>query len=386
MNRGDLELRLLRFVPGLRPDAGSEEIRPETALFEEGVVNSLRILDLIAFVEELTGTRIPDAAVRLETFRSIRAIAAAFGEERSADGDAVADARAAPIRVFRRGSGRSGYARPVDDLAACGEVSLVVPGRLVLRGPAGRLPAFFDSVAREWAGAMGAREEAVPERIPREVLARAGCPAGRLAFGESLLPPAVCYHVYRERQGTRLEASPAVVTVVGRCLRDEESLDLARGRLRDFTMRELVVLGSREQVEHFRHGMIDRVAGLVADLDLDGQLATADDPFFLDGAGREEHGRRLMQQVLPLKYELRLTCDERGEAFAVASFNHHRDFFGRRFGIGLASGAIAHSGCVAFGLERWTLAFLARHGIDPKAWPARVRDFVRQEARRDRSA
>lgn len=386
MNRDDFELRLLRFVRGLRPDAAFEEIRAETALFEEGVVNSLRILDLIAFVEELTGTRIPDAAVRLETFRSVRAIAAAFGEARSADGDAMADDRAAPIRVFQRSSGRSGYARPVDDLAARGEVSLVVPGRLVLRGPAGRLPAFFDSVAREWAGAMGAREEAVPDRIPREVLTRAGCPAGRLAFAESLLPPAVCYHIYRQRQGTGLEASPTIVTAVGRCLRDEESLDLAGGRLRDFTMRELVALGSRDEVEAFRQRLIDRVADLVADLDLDGVLVLADDPFFLAGAGREERGRRLMQQVLPLKYELRLTCDERGGTFAVASFNHHLDFFGRRFEIGSASGAIAHSGCVAFGLERWTLAFLARHGIDPNAWPTRARDFVRQEASRDRSA
>jgi len=386
MNRDDLELRLLRFARGLRPDAGAEEIRPETALFEEGIVNSLRILDLIAFVEELTGRGIPDTAVRLETFRSVRAITTAFGNEGSANGDARAGDRAAPIRAFRRSSGRSGYARAVDDLAARGEVSLVVPGRLVLRGPAGRLPAYFDSVAREWARAIGAREEAVPERIAREVLARAGCPAGRLAISESLLPPAVCYHVYRERRGTRLEASPSIVTVVGRCLRDEESLDLAGGRLRDFTMRELVVLGSRDEVEAFRQGLIDRVAGLVAELDLDGVLVTADDPFFLAGAGSEERGRRLMQQVLPLKYELRLPCDERGGAFAVASFNHHLDFFGRRFEIGLASGAIAHSGCVAFGLERWTLAFLARHGIDPNAWPARVREFGQREASRDRSA
>lgn len=376
MNRRDLELRVLRFVRGMRPDAGSEEVRPETPLFETGIVNSLRILDLIAIVEELTGTRIPDAAVRLDTFRSVGAIAAAFGEERSANGDAASGDRAAPIRVFRRSSGRSGYARPVDDLAARGEVCLVVPGRLVLRGPAGRLPGFFDSVAREWAGAMGAREEAVPEQIPREILARAGCPSARLAFAESLVPPAVCYHVYRARRGSRLEASPAIVTVVGRCLRDEESLDLAGGRLRDFTMRELVVLGTREEVEAFRQGLIDRVAELVEELDLDGLVVTANDPFFLDVAGREARGRRLMQQVLPLKYELRLTCDERGGAFAVASFNHHLDFFGRRFGIRSASGAIVHSGCVAFGLERWTLVFLARHGIDPTAWPARVRDFV----------
>jgi hypothetical protein len=46
----------------------------------------------------------------------------------------------------------------------------------------------------------------------------------------------------------------------------------------------------------------------------------------------------------------------------VASFNRHETFFSSRFGFEMTGGRAAHSGCVAFGLERWVLAWLARHG------------------------
>ena len=73
MERHELERRLIDFVNRMRPDADPPlAIDAETALFEEGIVNSLRILDLIAFVEEITRTRIPDAAVLLANFRSVR--------------------------------------------------------------------------------------------------------------------------------------------------------------------------------------------------------------------------------------------------------------------------------------------------------------------------
>ena len=36
-------------------------------------------------------------------------------------------------------------------------------------------------------------------------------------------------------------------------------------------------------------------------------------------------------------------------------------------GLTLADGATAHTGCVAFGLERWTLAFLAQRGLEAAA-------------------
>ena len=38
-----------------------------------------------------------------------------------------------------------------------------------------------------------------------------------------------------------------------------------------------------------------------------------------------------------------------------------------------ADGAVAHSACFGFGLERVALALAAKHGFDVAAWPASVR-------------
>ena len=55
------------------------------------------------------------------------------------------------------------------------------------------------------------------------------------------------------------------------------------------------------------------------------------------------------------------------------SFNYHRDHFGLTWDIKDADGAPAHTGCVAFGMDRLTVALFAVHGTDPARWPAAVR-------------
>ncbi|MGH7587115.1 MAG: aminoacyl--tRNA ligase-related protein [Gemmatimonadota bacterium] len=384
MKREELERRLVEFVNGMQPEADPPiVVDEETALFEEGVINSLRILDLIAFVEENTRTRVPDEAVRLANFRSVRAIAAAFGENGCGAGGharGAPDDDQAPIHVFERRARRAGFARPVEELSARGELALVSPGRIVFRGSAESLLRYFDSVALGWGAAMAGVEQSFPSLLSIETLARAGCSVDA-APGKSVMPPAVCYHAYGGLEEARLGRAPRLLTARGRCFRNEPDLDPPLGRLRVFEMREIVALGNRSDVERFRQDMIDRVRDFVSELGLEGRIELASDPFFL-----QDPGRRLMQQVLPLKYELRLTLDESGHTCAVASFNHHADFFGRRFRIRLPSGATAHSGCVAFGLERWVLAFLAQHGLDERTWPATVREPLASEVEHGRIA
>ena len=134
-------------------------------------------------------------------------------------------------------------------------------------------------------------------------------------------------------------------------------------------MREIVAVGSAEFVEETRAGLIDRVAKLIVALDLDGFIETATDPFFTT----KSRGRLLMQRVQPLKYELRLTVSGDGRSIASASFNNHQNHFGRAFGIRQRAGHFAHSGCVAFGWERWIVAFFAQHGPHEEDWPIQVR-------------
>jgi hypothetical protein len=98
---------------------------------------------------------------------------------------------------------------------------------------------------------------------------------------------------------------------------------------------------------------MDRILAFAQSLHLVVQLNAATDSFF---AGGEARGRKLLQQIKGLKFELRAQMDAKGTLLALSSFNLHETFFSRRFEFHLAGGMDAYSGCVAFGLERWALA------------------------------
>jgi acyl carrier protein len=56
-------------------------IDPDTALFEEGRIDSIRILELIAWVERALGRTIPDRLIRMDHFATVRMIADTFTGE-----------------------------------------------------------------------------------------------------------------------------------------------------------------------------------------------------------------------------------------------------------------------------------------------------------------
>ena len=60
--------------PGVRVDAA-------TPLFAGRVINSIKILDLIAWTERAIGRPVPDAQIRLDNFRSVERIADVFVAE-----------------------------------------------------------------------------------------------------------------------------------------------------------------------------------------------------------------------------------------------------------------------------------------------------------------
>jgi len=53
-------------------------IEHDTELFASGLVDSLRVLELIAWTERETGRTIPDRMIRMENFRTPGRIAAVF--------------------------------------------------------------------------------------------------------------------------------------------------------------------------------------------------------------------------------------------------------------------------------------------------------------------
>jgi aspartyl-tRNA synthetase len=58
------------------------------------------------------------------------------------------------------------------------------------------------------------------------------------------------------------------------------------------------------------------------------------------------------------------------------SFNYHRDHFGTTWNIVDTEGAPAHTGCVAFGMDRLAVALFHTHGTDLGHWPAAVRGVL----------
>ena len=75
----DLETRLLRYVNQHLLPEGAEPVEATTPLFAEGRINSLRLLNLLAFVERAIGREIPEDEIVMERFASVRAIAESFG-------------------------------------------------------------------------------------------------------------------------------------------------------------------------------------------------------------------------------------------------------------------------------------------------------------------
>lgn len=114
-------------------------------------------------------------------------------------------------------------------------------------------------------------------------------------------------------------------------------------------MREVVALGSPDQVtDHLDHSarFLDALAGEVG---LPLERRAASDPFF-----DQSSERATFQQLLPVKYEYVY------KGLALASVNTHFLFFGERCAISLPTGEPASTSCVGFGVERWLHA-LADH-------------------------
>ena len=186
------------------------------------------------------------------------------------------------------------------------------------------------------------------------------------------LPPTMCFHTYHQFADGPLPETSMVVTARGKSFRNESRYRRSLERLWDFTIREIVFLGTPEFVLDARRRLMERAYELVDALGLGGRCEVAGDPFFLNDTTA---ARAWSQRLLELKYELRLPLDGERDV-SVGSFNYHEQFFGRSFGIGGEAGEPVFTGCAGFGLERFAYAFLCRHGLDPEHWPDAVRAAV----------
>jgi len=177
-----------------------------------------------------------------------------------------------------------------------------------------------------------------------------------------VLAPAVCYSVYPEIADRRLEQEQHF-DVFGYCYRHEASAEY--GRFRAFRMREFILVGGQTSTWEWRDNWFDPCDQLFRSLGLKFTVVAASDPFF----GPGDQFLRASQLEQNLKYEFIAPVHPEDEGTAVASANYHRGHLGERFAIQFADNGVAHSACIAFGLERLVSALIHVHGDDLANWP-----------------
>jgi hypothetical protein len=196
-------------------------------------------------------------------------------------------------------------------------------------------------------------------------------PAGSFAPIQALLSPAVCYHLYFSLADHPLPGGQLAATAVGNCFRYESFNLRSLERLWNFTMREIIFVGSKDFVLQNRELARQEMSQRLAQIGLAYRVESANDPFFIG----EFRKQAAFQSAFQLKYEIRASLPFKSSTLAVGSYNYHQDFFGRNLNISLPDGSPVHTGCVAFGLERMAYAFLAQFGLQPEKWPAPVRSW-----------
>ncbi len=189
-----------------------------------------------------------------------------------------------------------------------------------------------------------------------------------LAASDLVLSPAACYPGYPiVAQRGRLPVDGLQFDIEADVFRREPSLSL--DRLQSFRMREFVRIGSAAQILEYRERWMAHAPRIAGDLGLPHTLDVANDPFF----GRVGRVKAVSQRQQALKFELLVPYYPGAAPTACMSFNYHREHFGNVWGIHDAGGELAHTSCVAFGIDRLTVALFAIHGVDPARWPSATR-------------
>jgi len=191
---------------------------------------------------------------------------------------------------------------------------------------------------------------------------------GSLTPSDLVLSPAACYPVYPivAARGP-LPSGGSQFDIEADVFRHEPSRSL--DRLQSFRMREFVRIGSPDMILEFRERWMGKAPMLAQELGLPHSMDVANDPFF----GRVGQVMAVSQRQQALKFELLIPYHAAATPTACMSFNYHRDHFGLVWNIKDHEGAVAHTGCVAFGIDRLTVALFAAHGVHLDRWPAATR-------------
>lgn len=169
-----------------------------------------------------------------------------------------------------------------------------------------------------------------------------------IALHNKYLTPSACLHIYPMFNGKNIEKNE-VITTKARVYRCEKSGFEELTRLWDFSVREIVFIGSKEFVKENLEEMKQRAFNIAKNITPDAKLDIAHDHFY---KGQRNDIKARIQKKNEQKFELRIPIGDRD--VSVASFNFHGYHFSLPFKFDQNKQIV--SGCVGFGLERWVAA------------------------------
>lgn len=191
----------------------------------------------------------------------------------------------------------------------------------------------------------------------------------------NVLRTAACMPLYPILEHSRIPAeSPGGYVVTGHCFRNEESNVKDIERLNEFTMKELVCVGTPDQTMEF----LDRSRQLWLQwqevFGLNIRIETANDSFFASNYKK----LRLFQLLGDSKVEYKLLIPGSKNYISCSSSNAHRTHFAKPYDIRTAeTDAYCHTACFAFGIDRLTYALLSQLGLDADSWNETARAEIK---------
>jgi len=340
---------------GLRVDRA--DLRNDTPLFETSIVDSLGILDLMGFVEQVTGKSIPTHMVDMRYFGTIETIAESFFVDVNLE---PRDGAVCPTTknkfIPTESSNRFDIACPIRSEQGTDKLTRIDQRLVRIASCFAATPINFPTLVSRRLLERAEYDSSFPHlliKVAPEFTA-VDHQTGVIQESEWCLSPAVCYHVYGHFSGQWLPAN-TVISTKGKCFRNELTRSYGRRQI-EFEMREFVLLGLAEWINDTISSLQSEITMLTDELEIQGEWRSANDPFFIPTA----KGKAFCQRVKQTKLEFQA---EQFNQIAICSLNRHETFFTDRFSIKDNNGRSMHTACVAFGLDRWAHVCSQKTGV-----------------------
>lgn len=189
--------------------------------------------------------------------------------------------------------------------------------------------------------------------------------------------PSTCYHTFINRRNT-VNNELEVILASSMCSRNEKMDTGNPMRLKNFTMRECVFIGSESKVEleaeKFFQTFFSEIAALVPEV----HFNFSNDIFF--GENGETLGQFQLASQCKKEMYIPIAIDGKDNKeidLACMSRNLHNDFLCKTFNI-CNKQHVSHSACVAMGTERLAYAILYNCGLNVDEWnDCQIKDILK---------